>query len=83
MSRAEKWKFQLFFFLEEAQLRQGLEKAESQVWGRSVSHQPGAPSPPASPEALGFYCSRMGCNQCQEYLSAYREAKIWVICLRT
>ena len=48
-----------------------------------VSHQPGAPIPPASPEALGFYCSRMGCNQCQEYLSAYREAKIWVICLRT
>lgn len=30
-SRAEKWKFRLYFFLEEAQLRQGLERAESQV----------------------------------------------------
>ena len=47
-----------------------------------VPHQPGAPIPPASLEALGFYCPRKRCNQCHEYLSAYREAKIQPVCLR-
>ena len=31
-SRAEKWKFRSYFFLGEAQLRQGPERADSQVW---------------------------------------------------